>query len=105
LLDHFGVLLRCPRGKFTDALNKDDNNVDKQSVLIERKLLSLFPEKHITAYFYACSQIPTASQSNNSTDGLVEWNLRAHLITDFISGMTDDFALASFQMLSGIKVN
>ncbi|WP_345893558.1 hypothetical protein [Pseudomonas protegens] len=30
--------------------------------------------------------------------------LRAHLITDFISGMTDDFAITTYQTLSGIKL-
>jgi dGTPase len=34
----------------------------------------------------------------------VEWNLRAHLIVDFVSGMTDQFAMEFFQMLKGINV-
>ena len=32
-----------------------------------------------------------------------EWWLRAHLIIDHISGMTDDFALEEYQILSAIK--
>ncbi|MBP5133643.1 hypothetical protein HUT02_33065, partial [Pseudomonas protegens] len=35
---------------------------------------------------------------------VTEWVLRAHLITDFISGMTDDFAITTYQTLSGIKL-
>lgn len=33
-----------------------------------------------------------------------EWWLRAHLIIDHISGMTDEFALETYQMLEGIKL-
>ena len=33
-----------------------------------------------------------------------EWNLRAHLIVDFVSGMTDQFSMEFFQMLKGINV-
>ena len=36
---------------------------------------------------------------------LEEWYYRAHLIVDYISGMTDYHALETFQLLSGIKVD
>lgn len=35
----------------------------------------------------------------------VEWWLRIHLIVDHISGMTDEFALETFQMLEGIRIH
>ena len=102
LLDHFGVLLRCGRKQFDAAMNA--TNRDK-STLFEKKLLSLFPEKHIKAYSHACGLNDSNTYLDDHMKNLLEWNLRAHLITDFISGMTDDFALASFQLLSGIKTD
>ncbi|KIF51479.1 MULTISPECIES: dGTPase [Vibrio harveyi group] len=34
----------------------------------------------------------------------VEWNLRTHLVIDFVSGMTDQFSMEFFHMLKGINV-
>lgn len=101
LLDHFKVLLMCSHSRFRAALNnktKDDSN---EAILIERKLLALFPEKHKKAYKHS---FESYSNKNPQNEKLYEWNLRCHLIVDFVSGMTDDFALSTYQMLSGIKV-
>lgn len=105
LLDSFKVLLECPLQRFNCALAYENKDLEKKTIIIETKLLSLFPEKHIKAYKYSCEKINANKNLNNFQKLQAEWNLRAHLITDFISGMTDDFALATFQMLSGIKVN
>lgn len=102
LLDHFGVLIRCSQEKFDEALDPSNRN---KNVLFEKKLLSLFPEKHIKAYSHARNLNDRDAGRSASNKRLVEWNLRAHLVTDFISGMTDDFALSSFQWLSGIKAD
>lgn len=101
LLDHFKVLLMCSGSRFQAALNSKTKDDLGEAILIERKLLALFPEKHKKAYRHSLE-----SYSNNDTQAnkLHEWNLRCHLIVDFISGMTDDFALSTYQMLSGIKV-
>lgn len=103
LLDHFGILLNCSQQKFQAALRNEDRCKLNTKIIIEKKLLSLFPDKHIKAYEYTYSNIDINAPELEQK--LIEWNARAHLITDFISGMTDDFALATFQMLSGIKVN
>ncbi len=39
-----------------------------------------------------------------SIDSPTEWNLRAHLVVDFVSGMTDQYSMEFFQMLKGINV-
>jgi dGTPase len=102
LLNHFGVLLKCSREKFDQALDPENRN---NETLFEKKLLSLFPDKHINAYSHVCSLNDKDINLNDEDKRLLEWNLRAHLVTDFISGMTDDFALSSFQWLSGIRAN
>lgn len=40
----------------------------------------------------------------DSVDPSIEWNLRAHLVVDFVSGMTDQFSMEFFHMLKGINV-
>lgn len=102
LLEHFQCLLSCSRSRFTSALDQKTSDQKGNRILSERKLLSLFPEKHKIAYRHAALQLDQRPISERQKE-LEEWNLRAHLVTDFIGGMTDDFALWSFQMLSGIR--
>jgi dGTPase len=103
LLDHFGILLKCSEERFNKALNATSNkDANGKAIVIENKLLSLFPPKHIKVYKHECDELKK-SASNPTEYKFGEWNLRAHLITDFISGMTDDFAMQTFQNLSGIK--
>ncbi|WP_427911611.1 dGTPase [Ramlibacter sp. MMS24-I3-19] len=99
LLDHFACLLKCSDSRFEATLDGQDKDPSGRSLLVERKLLSIFPERYKLAYQHASS----SHTGNSATAALARWNLRAHLVTDFISGMTDDFALWSFQMLSGIR--
>lgn len=101
LLDHFSILLKCSQTRFLAALNNENKDHQKKAILIEKKLLALFPDKHKKVYRHFLENTP---KPISIADKLLEWNVRCHLITDFISGMTDDFALSSYQMLSGIKV-
>lgn len=104
LLDHFGILLKCNSDRFQRSLagkNKDENEIP---IILEKKLIALLPEKHVQAYKVALKKIQGNVVLNPSYRDLQEWNLRAHLIIDFISGMTDDFALKTYQSLSGIKI-
>lgn len=57
----------------------------------EPSLLSLFPRKHLAVYLQA---IELAADDD-------EIYHRLHLIVDFVAGMTDDFALDTFRLLSG----
>ena len=103
LLDKFGVLLGCNRDRFKLALNGKTKDNNKKPIVIERKLLALFPEKYVAAYRAGIAAIEKNNNLSNIEHDLLEWNLRAHLITDYISGMTDDYALETFQNLTGIK--
>lgn len=62
---------------------------------VQGKLLSLLPAKHLRSYVWSAS---------SGCDDHAEWFARLHLITDFVAGMTDVFALKTYQMLSGIRV-
>ncbi len=97
LLDNFRILLECDHNRFQAALDYD--SADK-SIIIEKKYLTLFPKNYKDVYLSESRGLDYEKEE----DRLTEWNLRAHLITDFIAGMTDDFSLEMYQSLSGIKL-
>ncbi|MFG6447931.1 dGTPase [Roseateles sp. BYS180W] len=101
LLERFRCLLEANRERFDKALDYS-NNTDSagKPIVLERKLLTLFPKKYIDVYKHDLSIL-----DKSSADFLHhEWVLRAHLVTDFISGMTDDFAMATYRTLSGMRL-
>lgn len=101
LLDHFRCLLECKHERFITALEgKKRRDSDGTSVIIESKLLSLFPKNYIKTYHDDLMKI----KESDSDFAFKEWCLRAHLVTDFLSGMTDNFATETFQTLSGMKL-
>jgi len=101
LLEKFGCLLTCNNERFACALDisiKEDNN--GIPIIIENKLLTLFPKNYIKVYFDDLDKIPKTDNEYM----FKEWNLRAHLVTDFLSGMTDDFAMTTYRTLSGMRL-
>ena len=99
LLDHFRPLLECSGGRFMSALNNLKKDSSGKQIIIESKLLKLFPEKYIKVYRHHI-----AGAKNDDPEKFVEWNARAHLVVDFVSGMTDDFAMTTYRTLSGMRL-
>lgn len=85
LLDHFSVLLDLSEQDFKGLVAGTKKGLD-----FEIRLLRRLPQSYIKKY------------SDGSTGS--EKLRRAQLIVDFISGMTDDFALETFQILQGIRI-
>lgn len=101
LLDHFECLLTCDYERFQKALNYENKKDHKNKpIIIEKKLLKLFPKNYIKVYEDDFKKL------NKSDEGFrsLEWNIRAHLIVDFISGMTDDYSMDIYRELSGMKL-
>ncbi|WP_323159210.1 dGTPase [Pseudomonas marginalis] len=100
LLDHFSCLLVSGTVRFRAALDYKTKDAKGRSIIIENKLLTLFPKNYIQVYKEQLEKIESVAGYTLAD----EWVLRAHLITDFISGMTDDFATTSYQNLSGMRI-
>lgn len=92
LLDHYGKLLELPKAKFDLLVG---GNWQGEELDVEWRLYNRLPPKHLHLY-----KLKSACASS-ITD---EWCLRAHLIVDYISGMTDRFALNTFQALGGTRI-
>lgn len=100
LLDHFKLLLECSQERFAAAMEYKTKDFSGEPIIIESKLLRLFPEKYKKVYFHHLSE---ASERGDLAK-FDEWNARAHLVVDFVSGMTDDFAMTSYRTLSGMRL-
>jgi dGTPase len=99
LLEHTRPLLSCSRKRFEAALAHENEDEKGGRILLEPKLLKLFPQKYMKAYTH---QVRQAKGQKN--EDFLEWNARAHLVVDFISGMTDDFAMTTYRTLAGMRL-
>jgi len=113
ILDEYLKILSLPKKDFSYLIMKDNKNIRGNGLDIERRLFNRLPSKHINAYKTSLLGLPLnhpdysddkISAKLKSINEMQEWKLRVHLIVDFVSGMTDQFAMEIFQMLKGIKV-
>lgn len=102
LLDTFGKLLTLTREEFQFLL-KPKNNPKVKKLDAEVRYVHLLGKKYIRSYenqLREWERIPHGGLS----DVQIEWWLRAHLIVDHVAGMTDDYALKTYQLCKGICV-
>lgn len=104
LLDQFSCLLEASEARFTCALRYDTKDSDGKPIIVENKLLSIFPKNYKIVYDEHKKALSKNLGSESLEYKILEWNLRAHLVTDFISGMTDDFALKTYRSLNGTNI-
>lgn len=96
LLNHCEILMCLSEDKFNCLLKYPEKSMlspKKLGLDFELRLLRRLPKNHIKKYILSVEADP----SN-------EIIYRAHLIVDYISGMTDDFALEMYQLLEGIRI-
>jgi dGTPase len=99
LLEHCRPLLEASRQRFVAALSYETKDVGGNPIITESKLLKLFPKKYIKVYHHH-----VAGLGDSDDDKFLEWTARAHLVVDFISGMTDDFAMTTYRTLAGMRL-
>ena len=105
LLEKYSCLLESSLDRFECALNFKKKDSSDEPIILESKLIALLPKNYIDVYKDDLNELNTKISDKQSSDFLfAEWNLRAHLIVDFISGMTDDFAMTTYRTLSGMRL-
>lgn len=90
LLRHFGELIKLPEEDFTALIAGEMKAIKNNNLHFHSRLFRLLPKSYVEKY--------------RSEDRGDEKYRRSHLIVDFVSGMTDDFALETYQVLEGIKI-
>lgn len=104
LLNFFGVILKMPKKHF-DAFvyNNNDFNEVKKKYAYEFRVFNMLSKRCVESYRHQIDEWET--DNPNKVDMVnIEWWLRVHLIIDHISGMTDDYALQTYQLAKGIDI-
>jgi len=94
LLDIYKPLLRLSSNDFA-KLVKDE----KIECFISMRLLRRISQKQVVAYN---SDVAKIGNEDKEKFEILEWYYRVRLVIDYISGMTDDFALHEYRTLSAI---
>jgi dGTPase len=105
ILDHYGEFLKLTRDDFA-LLRKawksnDRDDVQKKNLQTLLPLLDRLPAHYLDVYD---SVIKERDSLDKWGEDAWEWFCRAHLIVDYLSGMTDDFAYRTYQVISGAKL-
>lgn len=92
LLNAYSPLLKYPHEKFLAMVDGSE-----RGGLIEARLYKRLPKKHLKAYQEALKE-----RRSSHDFAVFEFYYRCRLIQDFVSGMTDQFALEEANNLSAI---
>ena len=105
ILDQYGELLKLKRDRFAKLRNAwkstDRREVYKEDLQTLLPLLDRLPKHYLDVYDATSNEKASRNKWGRDT---WEWFCRAHLIVDYLSGMTDDFAYRSYQVISGAKL-
>ena len=94
ILNKFQHILELPYSDFKEILEDKNNNYP-----LESRLLHRIGPRYVKRYKFDVDHL----NANSEHFAAEEWWYRAHMIIDHISGMTDDYALTTYQILYGIK--
>lgn len=105
ILDAYGKLLSLTQERFA-LLRKAWHSSDRGSVSAERletrlPLLDNLPPHYLEVYDATASDKDAIHKWGKEA---WEWFCRAHLVVDYLSGMTDDFAYRTYQVISGAQL-
>ncbi len=105
ILDQYGELLKLKRDSFAKLRKAwksgDRGEVYKEKLQILLPLLDRLPAHYLDVYDCTASDEPSLKKWGKET---WEWFCRAHLIVDYLSGMSDDFAYGTYQVISGAQL-
>lgn len=102
LLDVFGMLLKLPYSEFSNFIDSDKNPAGKE-IDLEWRIFNRLSNTCVESYKQQLLELKEYYKQELTFEN-VEWWLRVHLIIDHISGMTDEYALKTFQNCHGIDI-
>jgi dGTPase len=105
ILDQYGEFLKLDRNRFAKLRKAwksgDREEVHKEDLQILLPLLDRLPAHYLDVYDSTADE---KDSRNKWGEDVWEWFCRAHLIVDYVAGMTDDFAYHTYQIISGAKL-
>lgn len=108
LLDIYQPLIDMPEESFKVLVNykldkTDYDKIKEENLHYEVRLLNTIPRSYVVKYQKALDDFNLSSTCNNS-ELFSEFNIRCHIFVDYLSGMTDDFALEQYKFLNGYLI-
>jgi dGTPase len=105
ILDEYSELLKLPQEPFA-LLRKAWQSAERGAVRSKNletllPLLDSLPPHYLDVYDSAAEDKDSLKRWGKET---WEWFCRAHLIVDYLSGMSDDFAYRTYQVISGARL-
>lgn len=94
LFENYTPLLKLSSGEFEKLVKGE-----RVSCFISQRLIRRLSAKHIVAYKDAIEKL---NKEDKERFELQEWYYRARLLIDYITGMTDDFALNEYKTLEAL---
>lgn len=106
ILYKYKCLLELEYSRFWKLVQSkhDINTVLGSGMDLEWRLFNRLPDKFIEVYKYESEECKNEYGENTDIFKQYEWFHRAHLIVDYISGMTDNYVLETYNLLYGIKI-
>jgi dGTPase len=106
VLDEYSSLLKLSQEQFTLLRRawkaKDRREVRENQLETLLPLLDSLPAHYLEVYDHMVTGDSKAEETGAET---WEWFCRAHLIVDYLSGMSDDFAFRTYQVMSGVQLD
>ncbi|WP_026167675.1 dGTPase [Desulfovibrio oxyclinae] len=104
LFNAYKPLMVCDRERFDFAVKGNGEDEVGRKITGEQSLISRLPRKHMGVY-YKELDLSDKSKLTNGHKVVAERVNRIRMIIDFISGMTDEYALQTYRLVSGIQIN
>lgn len=89
LLESYKPLLDLSSNEFEKLVNGEDKEIE----FLSKRLIKRVSSKQIAAYK---QDVEKLDKNNTEQFRILEWYYRIRLLVDYISGMTDDFALEEY---------
>ncbi len=102
LLIFFGKLLKIPYKEFDYFIDENKSPAGK-GLDLEWRIFNRLSRTCVESYKQQLVELKDYFTGISFEN--LEWWLRVHLIIDYISGMTDDYALKTYQNCQGIDIN
>jgi dGTPase len=105
LLEAYKPLMTCDRARFDLARGGERKDGDGRPIGRESSLMSRFAGKFVSVYEESVAAASSGAEPASGADKVMERICRIRLIVDHLASMTDEFALQSYQLVSGTHTN
>jgi dGTPase len=105
LLDAYKPLMTCDRSRFELVRGGKRKDADGRPIGRESSLMSRFAAKFVAVYQESVATSTSGSEHATGIDKVMERIHRIRLIVDHLGSMTDEYALQSYQLISGTQTN